>query len=238
MFYILLLLIGLLTGLICYIVSNRFVAQIRKEVSGVDCPLPPVRGRFNQLYALALAGGGVSIVLGMQMIEAGSLGQYPVISLVSEFKYWHMLVFISVLLILAVIDFQTQYLPDELTLPLIWAGLLTQIVPAWVGIGLEAAVLGAAVGYGLLWAVAMLYRLIRRRDGLGHGDMKLMAAIGAWFGITAVPAILTLGALSGLIWQIAAITRGRSSRQEAFAFGPWLILSAIIYGLAMPWLQR
>jgi leader peptidase (prepilin peptidase) / N-methyltransferase len=99
-------------------------------------------------------------------------------------------------------------------------------------------VLGAAVGYGLLWAVAMLYRLIRRRDGLGHGDMKLMAAIGAWFGITAVPAILTLGALSGLIWQIAAIIRGRSSRQEAFAFGPWLILSAIIYGLAMPWLQR
>lgn len=134
--------------------------------------------------------------------------------------------FITALVALAQIDFHHKLLPDAITLPLLWCGLLWNAT----GLGmvtLESAVTGAAVGYLALWSTYWLYRLIRKREGLGYGDFKLMAALGAWLGIECINPILILGPL------IAALSYGLLCRDKdtdkTIPFGPALIAAALIW---------
>ncbi len=124
------------------------------------------------------------------------------------------------LLTLSIIDFDTQLLPDDITLPLLWAGLLLALGEIFVP--LRDAVIGAAAGYLILWCVYWLFKLATGREGMGYGDFKLLAALGAWMGWQAIPQIILLSSMTGALFGIAMIIfRGRD-RQIPMPFGPYL----------------
>lgn len=129
---------------------------------------------------------------------------------------------------MAVTDHYSQYLPDVMTLTMMWAGLLAQLLPYSRTVGIEASVIGAAAGYLILWVIAKLFMLIRKKDGLGHGDMKLMAATGAWLGPFALPGVILIGSVLALLHQGYKLLRHKSGVHDLFAFGPWLAAGTII----------
>lgn len=133
------------------------------------------------------------------------------------------LLLLSILLILAAIDAQTQLLPDRLTLPLLWAGLLFNLSDTFVP--LAEAVVGAMAGYLSLWSVYWVFRLLTAKEALGYGDFKLLAALGAWLGWQALPQTLLLASASGLVWTLLQRLVSRQSLQQPLAFGPWLALA-------------
>ncbi|HCB1497288.1 prepilin peptidase [Klebsiella oxytoca] len=133
------------------------------------------------------------------------------------------LLLLSVLLILAAIDAQTQLLPDRLTLPLLWSGLLFNLNDTFVP--LADAVIGAMAGYLSLWTVFWGFRLLTGKEALGYGDFKLLAALGAWSGWQVLPQTLLLASASGLVWTLLQRLVTRQSLQQPLAFGPWLALA-------------
>lgn len=124
------------------------------------------------------------------------------------------------LVALAFIDFDTQLLPDDITMPLLWLGLLLNLWGVYVP--LESAVIGAMAGYLLLWSVYWLFRLATGREGMGYGDFKLLAALGAWFGWQALPAIILLASVVGAAVGIALMVFRRHGREVPIPFGPYL----------------
>ena len=135
----------------------------------------------------------------------------------------------------ALIDVDHYLLPDSLTLPLLWIGLLlAAAAPAGSEpfADLHSAVFGAAAGYLSLWSVAQLFRAVTGKDGMGYGDFKLLAALGAWLGWQMLPLIITLSAAVGAILGIAAIAVLRRSRQQPLPFGPYL---AVAGWIALMW---
>lgn len=135
------------------------------------------------------------------------------------------------LLVLALIDADTFELPDVLTLPLMWLGLLLNTSGMFVP--LQDAVIGAAVGYLSLWAMYWLYLLIRGHEGMGYGDFKLMAALGAWMGWQMLPAIVLLSSLVGAMVGIFMILTERLGWKKPLPFGPYLAGAgalALFYG--------
>ena len=106
-------------------------------------------------------------------------------------------VFLWMLLALTFIDFDTQLLPDNLTLPLLWAGLVANLLGLFVS--LRDAVIGAIAGYLALWIVYWLFKLIRGKEGMGYGDFKLLAALGAWLGWQMLPLIILLSSVVGAV---------------------------------------
>lgn len=135
------------------------------------------------------------------------------------------------LLTAAAIDFKTRLLPDLLTQPLLWLGLIIQTLNGLATVGLENALWGAVFGYMILWAMDTLYLRWRGISGVGQGDMKLLAAIGAWLGAQAVPHVLLLAAVAALIGQAALRLRRAQAPSTEFAFGPWIGLAAVAYWL-------
>jgi leader peptidase (prepilin peptidase)/N-methyltransferase len=124
------------------------------------------------------------------------------------------------LLALGFIDLDTQLLPDDLTLPLLWLGLALNLAGTFAP--LADAVIGAMLGYASLWTVYMLFRFATGKEGMGYGDFKLLAALGAWFGWQAVPGILVIAALAGSVVGLALVGLGRHARSEPIPFGPYL----------------
>lgn len=133
------------------------------------------------------------------------------------------LILLSTLLVLAIIDGKTQLLPDRLTLPLLWAGLLFNLHGTFVP--LADAVIGAMAGYLSLWAVYWLFRLLTGKEALGYGDFKLLAALGAWSGWELLPQTLLCASASGLIWTLLQRRITLQSLDQPLAFGPWLALA-------------
>ena len=127
------------------------------------------------------------------------------------------------LLTLAAIDLESGLLPDDLTLPLLWLGLLVNMQLGLVP--LADAVLGAVFGYLFLWLVYWGHFLLTGRQGLGYGDFKLLAALGAWGGWQCLPQVLLLAALGGLVVALLLLATGRMTRQQAMPFGPFLALA-------------
>lgn len=124
------------------------------------------------------------------------------------------------LLALTFIDFDTQLLPDSITLPLIWLGLAFNLFHTFTDI--NAAVIGAMAGYLSLWSVYWLFRLVTGKEGMGYGDFKLLAAIGAWLGWQILPGVILISALLGSIVGISMIVFGGHNRQTPIPFGPYL----------------
>ncbi|AJC23194.2 prepilin peptidase [Pandoraea pulmonicola] len=135
----------------------------------------------------------------------------------------------ATLIALVLIDFDTCLLPDVLTLPLLWAGLLCSAVG--LTLPLDDAVRGAALGYIVMWTTAGVYHRLTGSDGLGGGDAKFVAACGAWLGWIGVPLMLAFGAMSAtLAFAMYGAWRGRALR-EPLPFGPWLGMGAVASAL-------
>ena len=143
--------------------------------------------------------------------------------------------FASSLIALAFIDQKEGYIVDEITIPLIWAGLLLNCFGTIVEA--EQAILGAILGYASFFFLNQLFKLVRGRHGLGQGDMKLLAAIGAWLGWEVLPALVLIASLSGLIFYCAARMRQRYALSDAIPFGPYLAFSGILSLLFYPQLK-
>lgn len=140
------------------------------------------------------------------------------------------LVLFSLLLLLAAIDMRCRLLPDRLTLPLLWLGLIYSLADN--GLTPHQAISGAVLGYLSLGCLDRWFRLVSRRPALGQGDMKLLAALGAWLGVEALPALLLIAATGGLLMAVALrLLYGRALR-HALPFGPWLALAGILRVLA------
>jgi leader peptidase (prepilin peptidase)/N-methyltransferase len=165
--------------------------------------------------------------------------RYPLVetatALISAGLIWHFgsgaagmasLVFAYFLIALTLIDFDTQLLPDDLTLPLMWCGLL--INTQGVFCSLNSAVAGAAIGYLSLWSIYWLFKFATGKEGMGYGDFKLLAAIGAWCGWVALPAVILLSSLVGAIVGIGLIVIAKRGRDIPFAFGPYLAIAGLI----------
>ncbi len=136
------------------------------------------------------------------------------------------LAFTGVLVAASGIDLRTTLLPDSLTLPLLWLGLLLSLVPVFVAPA--DAILGAAVGYLSLWSVYWAFKLLTGKEGMGYGDFKLLAAIGAWCGVSAVLPVLLISSLVGAVIGSAWLAiRGRD-RATPIPFGPYLAIAGWI----------
>lgn len=124
---------------------------------------------------------------------------------------------------LAGIDYDTQLLPDNMVLPLLWLGLLVNSQGLFVG--LHDAVFGAAAGYLVLWSIFWLFKLVTGKEGMGYGDFKLMAAFGAWFGWAVLPNIILLSSVTGAVLGVLMMSFGKIQSGKPIAFGPFIILA-------------
>lgn len=171
--------------------------------------------------------------------------RYPLVELLtgllSGIIAWHFyptadtalacLVLTWTLIALTGIDYDTYLLPDNITLPLIWLGLILN----YFGLitTLENALWGAVVGYLSLWCVFWLFKLITGKDGMGYGDFKLLAALGAWLGWQMLPVIIILSSLVGAVIGISLIVLGDREKNKPIPFGPYLAIAgwiALIWG--------
>ncbi|WP_300444408.1 A24 family peptidase [Zoogloea sp.] len=140
------------------------------------------------------------------------------------------LVFVWSMIALCFIDLDTQLLPDSITLPLLWLGLLLNLGNTYTDI--TGAVVGAAAGYLTLWSVYWLFKLATGKEGMGYGDFKLLAAIGAWLGWQILPLTILLSSLVGAVVGIALIVFRRHGREIPIPFGPYLAAAGL---LALYW---
>jgi leader peptidase (prepilin peptidase)/N-methyltransferase len=136
------------------------------------------------------------------------------------------LLFAWALVAMTFIDFDTQLLPDDLTLPLLWIGLLVNLNGKFVP--LSEAVIGAAAGYLALWSIYWLFKLVTGKEGMGYGDFKLLAALGAWLGWTMLPTIILLSSVVGAIVGISLIVFAKHGREKPIPFGPYLAVAGLI----------
>jgi leader peptidase (prepilin peptidase)/N-methyltransferase len=133
--------------------------------------------------------------------------------------------FTFALIALTFIDFDTQLLPDDITLPLLWLGLLFNLNTGFTD--LNSAVIGAVAGYISLWSIYWLFKIVTGKEGMGYGDFKLLAAIGAWFGWQLLPAVILLSSILGAGIGIALIVFTKHGRETPMPFGPFLAISGI-----------
>lgn len=172
--------------------------------------------------------------------------RYPVIeistALLSAYATWHFgatfqaagaLIVIWTLVTLASIDFDTQLLPDSITLPLLWLGLAFNFYGTFAD--LNSAVIGAMAGYLSLWSIFWLFKLATGKEGMGYGDFKLLAALGAWLGWQMLPAIILLSSVVGAIVGISLIVIFGRGRNVPIPFGPYLAAAGLI---ALFWGQK
>lgn len=165
--------------------------------------------------------------------------RYPAIELItgalSAILIWHFgsgfvglatLLFAYLLIAMTFIDLDTQLLPDDLTLLLLWSGLLINLNGTFVP--LKDAVIGAAAGYLALWSVYWLFKLTTGKEGMGYGDFKLLAALGAWLGWMMLPVIILLSSVVGALVGIALIVFAKHGRNNPIPFGPYLAAAGLI----------
>jgi leader peptidase (prepilin peptidase)/N-methyltransferase len=136
------------------------------------------------------------------------------------------LIFAWALIALTAIDIDTQLLPDDITLPLLWLGLLLNLNNGFTP--LSSAVIGTVTGYLSLWAVYWLFKLTTGKEGMGYGDFKLLGAIGAWLGWKMLPVVILLSSLVGACVGIALIVFARHGRNTPIPFGPYLAAAGLI----------
>ena len=137
------------------------------------------------------------------------------------------LVFVWTMVALAFIDQETGYLPDNLTQPLLWLGILVSI---WqiLGIDLASSVIGAVAGYAFLWIVAKGWGWLRHLEAMGHGDFKLLAAIGAWLGWQSLPGVVLISSFVGSVAGIVIMVATGQGMQAKLRFGPYLAVAGVV----------
>jgi leader peptidase (prepilin peptidase)/N-methyltransferase len=187
-----------------------------------------LRGRCSQCKVRISARYPVVEILG------GALAAYAVWRFGATPKALAASLFLWTLLALTFIDIDTQLLPDDLTLPLLWLGLCANLFGLFVP--LQSAVIGAIAGYVSLWLIYWLFKLIRGKEGMGYGDFKLLAALGAWLGYAMLPLIVLMSSLVGAVIGLALMALKGRDHNIPFAFGPYLAIAgaiALFYGPAL-----
>ena len=171
--------------------------------------------------------------------------RYPIIELLTalvaglcawRFGYDPWLIFMLygsfTLLALAVIDLDTTLLPDDLTYPLLWAGLLAAVLGI-SPVSLSDAVIGAMAGYLALWSLYWVFKLLTGKEGMGFGDFTLLAALGAWLGWQYLPVVVLLSSVVGLVFAVSMMASGSVKRDQGIPFGPYLAIAgwiALLWG--------
>ena len=159
--------------------------------------------------------------------------RYPLVEITTALLFlvtvWHFgptvqglcaLFLTAVLIALTGIDADTQLLPDNMTLPLVWAGLLVNTLGVYTD--LQSSVYGAIGGYLILWSIYHLFRLMTGKEGMGYGDFKLLAAMGAWMGWQFLPLVILMSSVVGAVVGIALMASGRLQRDKPMPFGPFI----------------
>jgi len=256
-------LLGLCVGSLLNVVIHRLPkmmeAQWREECAALEGREPPARGTYNLFVPRSACPKCAAPITALQNIPVLSWialrgrcancktpisARYPLVELLGgglavlvawRFGYSPALAFGLVyawaLLALTFIDLDTQLLPDDITLPLLWLGLLAN--SGGVFTDLNSAVLGAVGGYLILWTVYWGFRLIARKEGMGFGDFKLLAAIGAWTGWQVLPVVIVISAGPGAVIGSIALWLARKGVDTRIPFGPYLALggiAALIWG--------
>ena len=165
--------------------------------------------------------------------------RYPAVealtAIISGLIAWHLgfsfaafaaLFFAWAMLALAFIDIDTQLLPDDITMPLLWGGLLVNLGNGFVDI--HSAVIGAVAGYLTLWSVYWGYKIIAEKEGMGYGDFKLLAVIGAWFGWQMLPLVILFSSVLGSVVGIGLILLTKRGRHVPIPFGPYLAGGGVV----------
>lgn len=213
-------------------------ARYNLLVPGSSCPACAHRIRAHEnipVLSFMLLGGkcancGAAISKRYPFVESLSC-------LLTAYVGWHfgfgftalaVMAFVWALIALAFIDLDTFYLPDIITLPLVWAGLLAHLFNLLPNVDLTQAVIGAIAGYLSLWSVFWAFKLATGKEGMGYGDFKLLAAIGAWLGWKALPVVILLSSLVGAVMGIALIVMRKQGREVPIPFGPYLVVAALI----------
>ncbi len=196
------------------------------------CPSCGHRIRWHEnipvLSWLALKGRcsacGTAISLRYPLVEVGTAGLFALVAWrvgpQPAALLWCGVV--ATLLALALIDWDTTVLPDAMTLPLLWAGLVAAALGLLPGLTLATSLAGAAAGYGSLWAVYWLFKLTTGKEGMGYGDFKLLGALGAWLGWQAVLPIVLFASVLGAAVGLAMKARGALRDGRFVPFGPFL----------------
>lgn len=140
-------------------------------------------------------------------------------------KGWFALIFTWTLIAITVIDIEHQLILDILSLPLLWIGLIINTQSIFTGP--IDAIWGAVIGYMLLWTLFYAFKFLTKKEGMGFGDFKLLAAIGAWFGVEALAQVILIASLSSILWIVTLSLLNRRNLQEPVAFGPFLALGGL-----------
>lgn len=194
----------------------------------------PIAALENIPIASYLALGGKCSACGTRISP-----RYPLVEalsgLASAYAAWHFgyglaafaaMLFLWCMIALSCIDFDTQLLPDAITLPLVWAGLLLNLGGTFADLG--SAVIGAAAGYLSLWSVYWGFKVVTGKEGMGFGDFKLLAAIGAWLGWQMLPLVVLASSFVGAIVGIALMLLAKHGRNVPIPFGPYLAVAGVI----------
>jgi len=248
------LFVGSFLNVVIHRLPIMLMREWEDEAAEVRGEAPPERERFNIAtprsrcpHCGTLVGAGDNIpVLSYVLLRgkcrhcAASIGhRYPAIevttALLSACAAWKFgfslatagaLLFIWALIALSFIDLDTQLLPDNITLPLVWLGLLFNLAGTFAS--LEDAVIGAMAGYMSLWLVFQVFRLLTGKEGMGFGDFKLLAAIGAWLGWQMLPVTILLSSVVGAMVGIGLIVLTRHGRDNPIPFGPYLAAAGLL----------
>ena len=245
-------LLGLILGSFCAVVIDRFCIILTGQTPfkkfnlihpGSHCPscLHPLAWRLLMpVLSFVLLRGRcaycqaridprtplIEVVIAAGVVALGCCYPFDV-QLIARIYFFCLMV------VLSFIDLRTLYLPDALTLSGLWLGLLWSATPyAWVHSHL--AILGAALGYSLLWCTNYAYFAWRKVHGMGGGDFKLLALIGAWLGLANMLNAFFVAIFSGAIAALLCMTLGKKNRQHAIPFGPFLALGALITSATGP----
>ena len=255
------LVIGSFLNVVIHRMPIMMQAEWRTDCAELEGREPPPAERLNLFVPRSRCPSCAAPITALQNIPVASwiaLGgkcaackapisvRYPLVELltglVSAFLAWRLgwgpalaaaLVFSWALIAASAIDIDTQFLPDRITFPLLWLGLILNTGGLFVD--LRSAVLGAAGGYLLLWSVYWGFKLLAGKEGMGFGDFKLLAALGAWTGWQTLPLILLVSAGSGAIIGVAMIVFAGKGREARIPFGPYLAAGgfvALVWGHA------
>lgn len=194
----------------------------------------PISALQNIPLASYLVLGGKCAACGARISP-----RYPLIEalsgIASAYAAWHFgfglaafaaMGFLWCMIALGFIDFDTQLLPDSITLPLVWAGLLLNLSGTFVDLG--SAVIGAAAGYLSLWSVYWGFRIITGKEGMGFGDFKLLAAVGAWLGWQMLPLVVLASSFVGAIAGVSLMLFAKQGRDVPIPFGPYLAVAGTV----------
>ena len=246
--------IGSFLNVVIHRLPRIMETRWRAECAELNNQEPPATERYNLVVPRSKCpscGHGITVLENIPVLSYVALGgkcsacrtrispRYPVIEALTGaltgYIAWHFgftlaaaaaAFFTWTMIALGFIDLDTFYLPDDLTLPLVWAGLLFSL---WGGFtDLPSSVIGATAGYLSLWMVFWLFKLVTGKEGMGYGDFKLLAAIGAWLGWKMLPLVILLSSFAGAIVGVALMVFARHGRNVPIPFGPYLAIAGLV----------